>query len=167
LSADQTKRGLTVAAEANVAAMAKAFATSTAATTLREQLKDAFANVLPDDLASHYGRGAATQAGGNDGNDSVWARGWQGWHRFVVLCGRNARTMQRDPLLLLAHYAMAAALALLLGGLFWQVTATLSGVQNRLGFIFFALAIFMFSAIASLEVRPGHATVNWSVAVVA
>ena len=38
-----------------------------------------------------------------------------------------------------------------MGGFFWQVNDTLAGVQNRLGFVFFALAIFGFGSISSLE----------------
>jgi len=39
-----------------------------------------------------------------------------------------------------------------MGGFFWQVNETLAGFQNRLGFIFFTLAIFGFASISSLEV---------------
>jgi len=40
----------------------------------------------------------------------------------------------------------------LMGGLFWDVDNSLAGIQNRLGFIFFSLAIFGFGSLSSLEV---------------
>jgi hypothetical protein len=40
----------------------------------------------------------------------------------------------------------------LCGGLFWRVTNDLSGVQNRLGCLFFACALLAFGSMSALEV---------------
>jgi len=94
-----------------------------------------------------------TAPAGGTGAKALGRAVLEGFRRFGLLCRRTAIAMERDPLLLVAHYCMAVFLGLLLGGLFWQADFTISGIQNRLGFIFFSLAIFLFSAIASLEAR--------------
>jgi ABC-2 type transporter len=95
------------------------------------------------------------------------------WTQFTILSGRafknlvsfptEVKSMQveadlfsphqyRNPLLMLAHYAMAALLALFCGLLYHGMTLDISGFQGRLGFFFFVLALFGFSCLTSLGV---------------
>jgi ABC-type multidrug transport system permease subunit len=54
-------------------------------------------------------------------------------------------------MLFFAHFAFSVVLAILLGSLFWQVDVDLSGVQNRLGVLFFMCALLGFAATSSLD----------------
>lgn len=60
--------------------------------------------------------------------------------------------MYRNPFLFFAHFLFSVVLALLLGSLFWQVDVDLSGVQNRLGVLFFMCALLGFAATSSLDI---------------
>jgi len=55
-------------------------------------------------------------------------------------------------MLMLTHYAIAIALAVFLGFLFYGLTDDIKGFQNRLGLFFFLLALFGFSTLTSLTV---------------
>ncbi|KAK4996086.1 FAD-dependent urate hydroxylase [Elasticomyces elasticus] len=71
--------------------------------------------------------------------------------QFVILSRRTWRNLYRNPLLLLTHYATSILLAVLLGALFYGLTDNLAGFQNRLGFLFFLLALCGFSCLTSLQ----------------
>ncbi|KAF7189662.1 ABC transporter G family member, partial [Pseudocercospora fuligena] len=74
-------------------------------------------------------------------------------HRqFIILSFRTWRNLYRDPMLMLTHYAIAIVLAVFTGFLFYGLTDDLKGFQNRLGFFFFLLALYGFSALTSLTV---------------
>jgi len=76
--------------------------------------------------------------------------GW--WSQFSILSSRTWKNLYRNPMLLLAHYVVAIVLALLCGFLFFHVTNSISGFQNRMGLFFFVLALFGFSTLSSLTV---------------
>lgn len=71
--------------------------------------------------------------------------------QLSILSGRTLLNLYRNPLLLFAHYALSILLAILCGGLYWQVSDDLGGVQNRLGCLFFICAFFGFGSMTSLE----------------
>ncbi len=72
--------------------------------------------------------------------------------QFFILSRRTWRNLYRNPMLMLAHYAIAIVLAVLTGYLFYGLTYNLKGFQNRLGVFFFLLALFGFSTLTSLTV---------------
>ena len=55
-------------------------------------------------------------------------------------------------MLMLAHYAIAILVAVMCGYLFYGLTGDIKGFQNRLGLLFFILALFGFSTLTSLTV---------------
>jgi hypothetical protein len=59
--------------------------------------------------------------------------------------------LYRNPFLFLAHITIAIILGILLGSLFWQVDVDLSGVQNRLGVLFFMCALLGFASTSALD----------------
>jgi energy-coupling factor transporter ATP-binding protein EcfA2 len=76
--------------------------------------------------------------------------GW--WGQFTILSGRTWKNLYRNPMLMLAHYAISIVLAVLCGYLFFGIRDDISGFQNRLGLFFFVLALFGFSTLTSLNV---------------
>ncbi|MCJ1413505.1 hypothetical protein MMC19_007611 [Ptychographa xylographoides] len=72
--------------------------------------------------------------------------------QFMILSLRTWRNLYRNPMLMLAHYAIAILVAVLLGFLFYGLTGDIKGFQNRLGLLFFILALFGFSTLTSLTV---------------
>ncbi|CAO3663470.1 unnamed protein product [Rhizopus stolonifer] len=76
----------------------------------------------------------------------------QFYHECTLLSSRTFINMYRNPFLFFAHFAFSVALALLLGSLFWQVDVDLSGVQNRLGVLFFMCALLGFATTSSLDI---------------
>ncbi|KAK4193266.1 putative ATP-dependent permease precursor [Podospora australis] len=108
--------------------------------------------------------GAATSNGQNANgyaaegpnmNLSAMGRGYTrvGYGRqFVLLSQRTWRNLYRNPMLMLTHYAIAILLAVFAGYLFYGLSMTVSGFQNRLGLFFFVLALFGFSTLTSLSV---------------
>ncbi|KAI9005536.1 hypothetical protein DFJ74DRAFT_773818 [Hyaloraphidium curvatum] len=76
--------------------------------------------------------------------------------RLSAVCGRSLRTLLRDPSLLVAHLAVAVALGLLVGGLYFKSPQTIGGLQNKLGGMFFVLALLGFSALSALGVLAGE-----------
>ena len=72
--------------------------------------------------------------------------------QFTLLSSRTFKNLYRNPLLLIAHYAMSVVLALLSGFLFFNISNDLPGFQGRLGLFFFTLALFGFSTLTSLNV---------------
>ncbi|ORE01971.1 hypothetical protein BCV72DRAFT_62338 [Rhizopus microsporus var. microsporus] len=75
----------------------------------------------------------------------------QFYHELSLLSSRTFINMYRNPMLFFAHFAFSVVLAILLGSLFWQVDVDLSGVQNRLGVLFFMCALLGFAATSSLD----------------
>ncbi|PWW76702.1 hypothetical protein C7212DRAFT_295001 [Tuber magnatum] len=82
--------------------------------------------------------------------------GWIG--QFAILSRRTWKNLYRNPLLMLAHYAISILLGVLCGYLFFGVRDDISGFQNRMGLIFFVLALFGFSTLTSLNVFAAERT---------
>ena len=72
--------------------------------------------------------------------------------QFSILSVRTWRNLYRNPMLMLTHYAVAILLAVMLGYFFYGLTDNISGFQDRLGLLFFILAMFGFSTLTSLTV---------------
>ncbi|KAI8880915.1 hypothetical protein K501DRAFT_286647 [Backusella circina FSU 941] len=75
----------------------------------------------------------------------------QFYHELSLLSSRTFINLYRNPFLFFAHFAFSIVLAVLLGTLFWQVDVDLSGVQNRLGVLFFMCALLGFAATSALD----------------
>ncbi|KAI8064852.1 P-loop containing nucleoside triphosphate hydrolase protein [Gilbertella persicaria] len=76
---------------------------------------------------------------------------YQFYHELSLLSSRTFINLYRNPFLFFAHFAFSIVLAVLLGCLFWQVDVDLSGVQNRLGVLFFMCALLGFAATSALD----------------
>ncbi|GAA5795628.1 hypothetical protein HPULCUR_000990 [Helicostylum pulchrum] len=72
--------------------------------------------------------------------------------QFMILASRTFKNLYRNPMLMFAHYAIAVVLALVCGGLFYQVSNTIAGFQNRMGLFFFYEALLGFMCLTSLQV---------------
>ncbi|KAI8978647.1 ABC transporter [Pilobolus umbonatus] len=72
--------------------------------------------------------------------------------QFAILANRTFKNLYRNPMLMFSHYAMAVLLALICGGLFYQVSNTIAGFQNRMGLFFFYEALLAFMCLTSLQV---------------
>ncbi|KAI7861733.1 hypothetical protein BDF14DRAFT_1864871 [Spinellus fusiger] len=76
-----------------------------------------------------------------------------GWlTQFRILADRTFKNLYRNPMLMFAHYAIAVVLALICGGLFYKVSNTIAGFQNRMGLFFFYEALLGFMCLTSLQV---------------
>ncbi|KAI8331168.1 ABC transporter [Chlamydoabsidia padenii] len=76
-----------------------------------------------------------------------------GWlTQFRILADRTFKNLYRNPMLMFTHYAIAVVLALICGGLFYQVSNTIAGFQNRMGLFFFYEALLGFMCLTSLQV---------------
>ncbi|CAO3693920.1 unnamed protein product [Umbelopsis ramanniana] len=73
------------------------------------------------------------------------------FHELSLLSSRTFLNLYRNPFLFLAHITIAIILGILLGSLFWQVDVDLSGVQNRLGVLFFMCALLGFASTSALD----------------
>jgi ABC-type multidrug transport system ATPase subunit len=93
------------------------------------------------------GNGHVGLAGNGKGFKRV---GWLG--QFKILSARTWKNLYRNPMLMLAHYAISIVLAVLCGYLFFGIKDDISGFQNRMGLFFFVLALFGFSTLTSLNV---------------
>lgn len=71
--------------------------------------------------------------------------------QFRELSVRLFRNLYRDPMLVLTHYGIAAAIGVLCGYLYFRVGNDIPGFQNRLGLFFFLLAVFGFSSLTTIS----------------
>ena len=124
------------------------YASSSVATNIRDEIDTAV-------------RTATTVNGASNGNGNASAaksgtiRGYRrvGFlTQFVILSGRTWKNLYRNPMLMLAHYAIAILVAVLCGFLYYGLTSDIKGFQDRLGLLFFLLALFGFSTLTSLTV---------------
>lgn len=74
------------------------------------------------------------------------------WGQFTILSTRTWKNLYRNPMLMLSHYAISILVAVLCGYLFYGLTSDIKGFQNRLGLVFFLLALLGFSTLTSLVV---------------
>jgi len=78
------------------------------------------------------------------------------WRQFAILSHRTWKNLYRNPMLMLSHYAISILVAVLCGYLFYGLTDDIPGFQNRLGLLFFILALLGFSTLTSLAVFSGE-----------
>ncbi|KAI8061823.1 P-loop containing nucleoside triphosphate hydrolase protein [Gilbertella persicaria] len=71
--------------------------------------------------------------------------------QFRILADRTFKNLYRNPMLMFSHYTMTILLALICGGLFYQVSNTIAGFQNRMGLFFFYEALLGFMCLTSLQ----------------
>ncbi|KAF9920830.1 hypothetical protein FBU30_009214 [Linnemannia zychae] len=67
-----------------------------------------------------------------------------------VIMIRSLQNLIRNRSLLVLHLAVAIALGIFVGGLYFKVPMNLAGFQNRAGSLFFLLALLGFSSISAL-----------------
>lgn len=123
------------------------FEASDLAASTREEIKTAVENATGANGAANGQPNGAAKPGTMKGYKRI------GWFRqFAILSVRTWRNLYRNPMLMLAHYAIAILVAVLCGWLFYGLTIDIKGFQNRLGLLFFILALFGFSTLTSLTV---------------
>ena len=124
----------------------ESYKTSSVAKGIQEEI-DAAASPTPNGNAD----GTAGEQAGLGGPGTGFHRlGWFG--QFKILSQRTWKNLYRNPMLMLAHYAISIVLAVLCGYLFFGIKDDISGFQNRMGLFFFVLALFGFSTLTSLNV---------------
>jgi ABC-type multidrug transport system ATPase subunit len=74
------------------------------------------------------------------------------FQQFKILSKRTWTNLYRNPMLMLAHYAIAVLVSVLCGFCFYSLDNGISGFQDRLGLLFFILALFGFSTLTSITV---------------
>ncbi|GAA5926365.1 hypothetical protein JCM1841_006993 [Sporobolomyces salmonicolor] len=92
-------------------------------------------------------------ANGYTAGDAVVLRSYKRatwWTQFRILSGRSFKNLYRDPMLMLSHYAVAVIAAGMCAFLFRGLTDDIPGFQNRMGMIFFTLALFGFGCLTTL-----------------
>ncbi|KAI0733596.1 hypothetical protein C8Q72DRAFT_812041 [Fomitopsis betulina] len=127
-------------------ALVDAFASSTIATSLKEEIAEVSAG-------AHAAQNGSTQLS-DAALETMLSRGRRraSWGtQFRILSGRAFKNLYRDPALLAAHYISAVLVALMGGFFFHNLSNDIAGFQNRLGFFFFTLALFGFSCLSSLS----------------
>lgn len=70
--------------------------------------------------------------------------------KFWLLCGRSFKNIYRSPALLWTQFITTVVVAGLIGGIFWQVSDDIVGIQNRIGSIFFLVVYFTFLSLSSI-----------------
>lgn len=125
------------------------YITSDVASTMRNEMKE---------LSSYADNANGNANGSSQANGKHNPRRIKGYRKvglagqFSILSIRIWRNLYRNPMLLLTHYAISIVLAVFLGGLYYGLTDDLPGFQNRLGLLFFILALFGFGTLTSLTV---------------
>ena len=123
------------------------YADSDIARSLHEDIQGSVAAAESANGASNGVNGAAGKTSAVKGYKRIGL-----WSQFVILSGRTWKNLYRNPMLMLAHYAISILVAVLCGYLFYGLTSDIAGFQNRLGLIFFLLALLGFSTLTSLVV---------------
>jgi hypothetical protein len=105
-------------------------------------------------LHPHHARHAGTAAVAStttSAADSLsdWAAGQA--RQCAVLYWRAFTNMRREPRLLLLHLLVAIILGLVVGAVFFQLDGSNVGLQNRLGSMFFALALFGWTSMSVVD----------------
>ena len=118
------------------------------------------ASGIRDDIATVVNTASASNgaSNGSAGGTTMKSGTIRGYRRvgfltqFVILSQRTWKNLYRNPMLMLAHYAIAILVAVLCGFLYYGLTNDIKGFQDRLGLLFFLLALFGFSTLTSLNV---------------
>jgi ABC-type multidrug transport system ATPase subunit/ABC-type multidrug transport system permease subunit len=71
--------------------------------------------------------------------------------QLAVMFWRTSMDIMRNPTLLMLHVGIAAIVGVLNGAIFYQVEPDFSGVQNRMGATFFALALLAFTSLTTVD----------------
>jgi energy-coupling factor transporter ATP-binding protein EcfA2 len=81
------------------------------------------------------------------------AREWAGCvvRECAVLYWRAFTNIRREPRLLMLHVVVALALGVVVGAIFFKLDLSQIGVQNRLGAMFFALALFGWTSVSVVD----------------
>ncbi|GAA5976093.1 hypothetical protein JCM10908_005384 [Rhodotorula pacifica] len=122
------------------------------------RLVDAFASSTTyrqtrEEIASAKSAALTRGAGGGTDATALSLRNYKRaspWSQFKILSGRSFKNLYRDPMLMLSHYAVAVIAAAICAFLFHGLTQDIPGFQNRMGMIFFALALFGFGCLTTL-----------------
>ncbi|EMG48860.1 ADP1 Probable ATP-dependent permease [Candida maltosa Xu316] len=109
------------------------FVESSLAIETKQEISSGKENPVPLDLTSHDIKKATILS------------------QIGILASRTFKNLYRNPRLLLAHYVLSLLVGLFCGYLYYDVSNDISGFQNRLGFFFFLLAFFGFSALTGLH----------------
>ncbi|GAA5876426.1 hypothetical protein JCM1840_006022, partial [Sporobolomyces johnsonii] len=122
----------------HLARLVSAFASSDVAKQTRSDIEGATGEAL----ANGYAAGDAVVL--RSYKRATW------WTQFRILSGRAFKNLYRDPMLMLSHYAVAVIAAGMCAFLFRGLTDDIPGFQNRMGMIFFTLALFGFGCLTTL-----------------
>lgn len=123
------------------------YAASEVAASIRDEIQASVANATSANGHANGLPNGAAKVGTMKGYKRI------GYLRqFMILSVRTWRNLYRNPMLMLAHYAISILVAVLCGYLFYGLAGDISGFQNRLGLLFFILALFGFSTLTSLTV---------------
>jgi hypothetical protein len=68
-----------------------------------------------------------------------------------ILSKRVIKNNLRNFYLIPLQYSLTVVLALMIGGIFWQLTLDLTGVQDIAGCMFFSLALLSFGSMSSID----------------
>ena len=116
------------------------------------------AKAIREEIATSVNTATTVNGASNGVNGATKRSSIKGYKRigffqsFVILSSRTWKNLYRNPMLMLAHYAIAILVAVLCGYCFFNLTNDIKGFQNRLGVLFFILALFGFSTLTSLSV---------------
>ncbi|KAJ3083319.1 hypothetical protein HDU99_010950, partial [Rhizoclosmatium hyalinum] len=70
--------------------------------------------------------------------------------QVTVMIGRSMKHLIRTPSLLVGHLAIAIIMGVFVGGVYYKSDSSISGVQNRLGSLFFVLSLVGFSSLSAI-----------------
>ncbi|RUS20020.1 hypothetical protein BC937DRAFT_86556 [Endogone sp. FLAS-F59071] len=70
--------------------------------------------------------------------------------QFSLISARNWQNLVRNKALLFTHVIVAIVLGVFIGGLYYQSPVSIAGFQNRIGCLFFLLALLAFSSLGAL-----------------
>lgn len=73
------------------------------------------------------------------------------WRQLAVMFWRSLVDIVRNPTLLVLHVTIATVAGILVGAIFFQLSFTSVGVQNRMGATFFALAFMAFTSLTTVD----------------
>nr|XP_039264176.1 broad substrate specificity ATP-binding cassette transporter ABCG2-like [Styela clava] len=73
------------------------------------------------------------------------------YYQFGMLSQRAFRNIIRNPIASVGNLVLNLIIGVIFGALYYQLDYTLTGVQNRLGVLFFITTNLLFGAISSLE----------------
>lgn len=73
------------------------------------------------------------------------------WKQLAVMFWRSLIDIVRNPTLLILHATIATVAGILVGAIFFQLSFSSVGVQNRMGATFFALAFMAFTSLTTVD----------------